>query len=194
MSPRVATGVVVVIGRVQNTPIGIRMKRRVVVRGVVRRSTYAIMARVRAIGVLLPRTGLSSCVALAFISDVSKTFKPFQQTCPLSLYSGRVSFRVIRVLCVLDPAKTLTLKGVLYASARVVDLPPASFAPGSFCTTIIANNLFPPLGWTPPQPIEPNRMIGTILPRSEPHCVAGFRRCITDRPNRRGHSRCDFFI
>lgn len=31
--------------------------------------------------------------------------------------------------------------------------------------TIIDNNLFRPLGWTPPRPIEPYRLIGTILPR-----------------------------
>ena len=86
----VATVVAMVIGRVQNTPIGIRMKRRVVVRGAVRRSTYAIMARVRAIGVLLPRTGLSSCAVLAFICDVSKTFKPFQPTRLCSFDCGRV--------------------------------------------------------------------------------------------------------
>ena len=36
----------------------------------------------------------------------------------------------------------------------------------SFKRTIIDNNLFRPLGWTPPRPIEPYRLIGTILPRS----------------------------
>ena len=29
-----------------------------------------------------------------------------------------------------------------------------------------SNNLFRPLGWRPPRPIEPYRLIGTILPRS----------------------------
>ena len=33
----------------------------------------------------------------------------------------------------------------------------------SFYRTIIDNNLFRPLGWTPPRPIEPYRLIGTIL-------------------------------
>ena len=36
-----------------------------------------------------------------------------------------------------------------------------------FHRTIIDNNLFRPLGWTPPRPKEPYRLIGTILPRDE---------------------------
>ncbi|RKU21583.1 hypothetical protein C6499_21525 [Candidatus Poribacteria bacterium] len=36
----------------------------------------------------------------------------------------------------------------------------------SFKRTIIDNNLFRPLGWTPPRPTESYRLIGTILPRS----------------------------
>ncbi len=35
-----------------------------------------------------------------------------------------------------------------------------------FYQTIINNNIFHPLGWTPPVPREPYRLIGTILPRS----------------------------
>ena len=34
----------------------------------------------------------------------------------------------------------------------------------SFYRTIIDNNLFRPLGWTPSRPTEPYRLIGTILP------------------------------
>ena len=33
-----------------------------------------------------------------------------------------------------------------------------------FYQTIIDNNLFRPLGWQPPRPIEPYRLIGTIIP------------------------------
>ena len=36
----------------------------------------------------------------------------------------------------------------------------------SFYRTLIDNNLFHPLGWAPPRPIEPYRLLGTILPRS----------------------------
>ena len=44
--------------------------------------------------------------------------------------------------------------------------PPAVFDSDSFYRTIIDNNLFRPLGWRPPRPIEPYRLIGTVLPRS----------------------------
>ena len=47
---------------------------------------------------------------------------------------------------------------------------PPSFhpsTPASFYRTIINNNLFRPLGWTPPRPIEPYRLIGTKLASDE---------------------------
>lgn len=44
---------------------------------------------------------------------------------------------------------------------------PVVFDAEAFKRTIVENNLFRPLGWTPPRPIEPYRLIGTILPRSE---------------------------
>ena len=40
------------------------------------------------------------------------------------------------------------------------------FQQTEFYRTIVDNNLFRPLGWTPPRPTEPYRLIGTILPRS----------------------------
>ena len=43
---------------------------------------------------------------------------------------------------------------------------PKVFDAEAFKRTIIDNNLFRPLGWTPPRPTEPYRLIGTILPRS----------------------------
>lgn len=36
-----------------------------------------------------------------------------------------------------------------------------------FYRTIIDNNLFRPLGWTPPRPVEPYRLLGTLLPRDD---------------------------
>ena len=42
---------------------------------------------------------------------------------------------------------------------------PVVFDTEAFYQTIIDNNLFRPLGWTPPRPIEPYRLIGTLLPR-----------------------------
>ena len=41
------------------------------------------------------------------------------------------------------------------------------FQSTDFYRTIIDYNLFRPLGWRPPRPVEPYRLMGTILPRSE---------------------------
>ena len=38
------------------------------------------------------------------------------------------------------------------------------FQKSEFYRTIIDNNLFRPLGWTPPRPQEPYRLLGTIIP------------------------------
>ena len=43
--------------------------------------------------------------------------------------------------------------------------PPVFGASEAYYSTIIENNLFRPLGWTPPRPIEPYRLIGTKLSR-----------------------------
>jgi len=45
--------------------------------------------------------------------------------------------------------------------------PLTDFQNTDFYRTIIDNNLFHPLGWQPPRPREPYRLIGTILPRDE---------------------------
>ena len=52
------------------------------------------------------------------------------------------------------------------AEPRVRLANPAVFDSESFKRTIISNNLFRPLGWSPPRPTEPYRLIATILPRS----------------------------
>ena len=41
------------------------------------------------------------------------------------------------------------------------------FQKTDFYRTIIDNNLFRPLGWTPPRPKEPYRLIGTLLPKDD---------------------------
>ena len=51
------------------------------------------------------------------------------------------------------------------ASSRARALPPVAFDSFADYRTIIGNNIFRPLGWTPPRPVEPYRLIGTILPR-----------------------------
>ena len=52
------------------------------------------------------------------------------------------------------------------AERRVRLTSPRVFETEAYYRTIIDNNLFRPLGWRPPRPIEPYRLIGTILPRS----------------------------
>lgn len=49
------------------------------------------------------------------------------------------------------------------ASSRARALPPAAFDSFAYYRTIIDNNIFRPLGWTPPRPVEPYRLIGTKL-------------------------------
>ena len=46
---------------------------------------------------------------------------------------------------------------------RVQRTPPAVFDTETYYRTIIENNLFRPLGSTPPRPIEPYRLLGTKL-------------------------------
>ena len=41
------------------------------------------------------------------------------------------------------------------------------FQKTDFYRTIVDNNLFRPLGWTPPDPQPTYRLLGTLLPRSE---------------------------
>ena len=52
------------------------------------------------------------------------------------------------------------------SSRAIVSIPPVVCDAEAFKRTIIDNNLFRPLGWRPPRPIEPYRLIGTLLPRA----------------------------
>lgn len=62
-----------------------------------------------------------------------------------------------------EPVKVRTLP----VPHRVHQTSPAVFEVSeTYYRTIINNNLFRPLGWTLPRPIEPYRLIGTLLPRS----------------------------
>ena len=40
---------------------------------------------------------------------------------------------------------------------------PVRFQDTDFYRTIIDNNLFRPLGWTPPRPVSPYRLVGTLV-------------------------------
>lgn len=51
--------------------------------------------------------------------------------------------------------------------SKVTPRPGDNGSSDAFLRTIIDNNLFRPLGWRPPRPREPYRLIGTIWPRDE---------------------------
>lgn len=66
--------------------------------------------------------------------------------------------------CVARVERVLSVKVVPVEPSRR-DIAPlrVAFAAELFYQTIIDNNLFRPLGWRPPRPIEPYRLIGTKL-------------------------------
>lgn len=61
--------------------------------------------------------------------------------------------------------RTLPRVGFQSSAHRIEDAELKHFQDSDFYRTIIDNNIFRPLGWRPPRPIEPYRLIGTILPR-----------------------------
>ena len=73
---------------------------------------------------------------------------------------------VIFVLRPLRPPEvTRIVKVVPIDAVRGVDIPPIDFDAESYYRPILAYNLFRPLGWTPPRPIEPYRVLGTRMSR-----------------------------
>ena len=84
------------------------------------------------------------------------------------------SFGVARLLATLlvSPSGLSPLPGVVGVSEaparpeyrRVPLTSPGVFDAEAFKRTIIDNNIFRPLGWTPPRPQEPYRLLGTIIP------------------------------
>lgn len=94
--------------------------------------------------------------------------------CVFSTQSFPRGFGVARLLATLiDPSRLSPLPrsvvGVSEAPARPrrVRDPRVVFDAEAFKRTIIENNLFRPLGWTPPRPKEPYRLIGTLLPTDD---------------------------
>ena len=53
---------------------------------------------------------------------------------------------------------------VFHKSLSTPQKSPTDFQKTDFYRTIVDNNLFRPLGWRPPRPREPYRLIGTLLP------------------------------
>ena len=58
-----------------------------------------------------------------------------------------------------NPQRTLPLDS---ADTRQ-KMEPVRFQDTDFYRTIINNNLFRPLGWTPPRPVSPYRLLGTLV-------------------------------
>lgn len=96
-------------------------------------------------------------------------------------FSASVYFTQTRLLSLLIAGAFVLLFSVFFAfftetetrPIKMIELPPerrvdrspqSVFDSESYYRTIIDNNLLRPLGWTPPRPPEPYRLIGTILP------------------------------
>ncbi|MYB93235.1 hypothetical protein F4054_16485 [Candidatus Poribacteria bacterium] len=94
-----------------------------------------------------------------------------RSACYLCIAGALLLLAVVVVVRVLLPSpREPVAVDTLPAPRREVSPPtPAVFDAEAFKRTIIDNNLFRPLGWRPPRPIEPYRLLGTILPRSETH-------------------------
>ena len=64
------------------------------------------------------------------------------------------------------PAPVLSVKVVPVEMRVIFDVAPVVFDSVAYYRPILDNNLFRPLGWRPAVPVEPYRLIGTVLPRS----------------------------
>lgn len=78
-----------------------------------------------------------------------------------------ISFGISSVLSILmnPPIPPRTQPPTPESPAPRISLTTPEFDVETFKRTIIDNNIFRPLGWTPPRPVEPYRLIGTLLPR-----------------------------
>ena len=71
---------------------------------------------------------------------------------------------VVRILSPSPPdPEPVTVQTAETQPRRVQSSPPVFEVSEAYYRTIIDNNLFRPLGWTPARPIEPYRLIGTKL-------------------------------
>ena len=92
-------------------------------------------------------------------------------SCGLLIAGAFVLLLIVFVLRVLspspsppEPVKERTETQPRRVQRTRTHTPPPVFDTEAYYRTIIENNLFRPLGWTPPRPTEPYRLIGTILP------------------------------
>ena len=77
--------------------------------------------------------------------------------------SGGISYVLSTLL--FPPIQQRTQPHTPQSPAPRFSLTTPEFDVEAFKRTIIDNNIFRPLGWTPPRPVEPYRLIGTLLPR-----------------------------
>ena len=94
--------------------------------------------------------------------------RPFNKRACGFLIAGAFILLVIVVAALKEtPPPVAVTDAVSPLPPRRVDLIPPVFDAQSYYQTIIDNNLFRPLGWTPPRPKEPYRLIGTIHPTDD---------------------------
>lgn len=117
---------------------------------------------------------------LNFVSQKPKLMLNMKKISPLNVFLFFIISVVLIILCVLMDTRPSThlqqevstrpnaQSGMLPASPAVRSsaLSAVPATPTSFYRIIINNNLFRPLGWRPPRPREPYRLLGTILPKN----------------------------
>ena len=101
----------------------------------------------------------------------------FAPPLPIGSFAMRVSVCLFFILLCVSVSDTVPRDSLAPVAVPVSETarPPVSppidtlqaFQQSDFYRTIIDNNLFRPLGWTPPRVRELYRLIGTILPRDE---------------------------
>ena len=99
-----------------------------------------------------------------------RNLKPFNRRAIYLLIFGAFFLLCIFFLFRSSGARSETVGKVkvvpVETSSRVISSLVVAFDSASYYRPIIKYNLFRPLGWTPPVPREPYRLIGTILPRA----------------------------
>ena len=118
--------------------------------------TQSTLFNRRACGLLI--TG--AFILLAIVCVVSVPSRPIPELSPVTETPNSPS-RIPKVNTKISETPASALESVHFQSATLPTLQ------SDFYRTIIDNNLFRPLGWQPPRPLEPYRLIGTILPRNE---------------------------
>ena len=84
----------------------------------------------------------------------------------LLIFGALALLLIVFVVRVPSPSPPEPIKVSPLPEHKRVPLPtPKVFDAEAFKKTIIDNNMFRPLGWTPPHPKEPYRLLGTMISR-----------------------------